>query len=527
MPEENRKERPEIIEYERIPVPEDKTKPFKTFLAIFSSEHVAATELLIGSLFIASGCTAFDVFVGLLIGNTLAVLSWTFVTAPIAVKKRLTLYYQIEKIGGARLVDIYNLANGTLWCFIGAAMIYVSATAVCVPFKIQMPTLEDKLPNTFGLVVIVFAVGAVISYIAAKGYDAIARFAEVSAPWMILMFILLGIAAMPGLGIHSPADFWDKAQNVIWKGGEPVAGHTKFTIWHVIFFSWFGNIAWHLGMGDLTLFRYAKKYTYGFASTTGMYLGHYVAWIACGLFYAAQITTNPKNTGISPGPMAYDIGGIAGILLVLFSGWTTANPVIYRAGLAFQSLRPKWSRFRVTLIAGLVATFLAIFPALCNDFLTVAALYGLILMPMGAVIFIDFYLLKRLGMSEFYAEKAGLSFYAPPLLAWLVSLAACLFLNIVFKVEVFFLALPGWFIAAFLYIILSKIGQNRERALAFVCKHYRLFVASSILSIIVLVITALMYFFDKINFQNAKIWLLIGTIGWFATAPFWMTEKGK
>ncbi len=449
-----------VLEYERQPVPEDKTKPLRSFLGIFSSEHVAATELLIGSLFVASGVSAFDVLVGLLVGNTLAVLSWRFVTAPIAVKKRLTLYYQIEKIGGAKLVDIYNLANGTLWCFIGAAMIYVSATAVCVPLNIEMPALEARGPNSIWLVIIVFAVGAVISYIAAKGYDAVARFAVISAPWMIIMFILMGIAAMVQLGIHTPAEFWEKAQTVIWKGGEPGEGYAKFTFWHVVFFSWFGNIAWHLGMGDLSLFRYAKKASYGFASATGMYLGHYLAWISCGLLYALQLSKDPLNKGIAPGPMASNIAGVAGVILVLVAGWTTANPVIYRAGLAFQSLRPKWSRFKVTLIAGLIASFIGIFPGFCNKFLAVAALYGLILMPMGAVILIDHYLMKRMGMVEFYADKAGISFYLPPALAWIIALIACLFLNLFFKVQVFFLALPGWFIAAALYLVLSKIMQK-------------------------------------------------------------------
>lgn len=339
-------------------------------------------------------------------------------------------------------------------------MIYVSATAVCVPFNIKMPELTAMGPNSVWLVIIVFAVGAVISYIAAKGYDAVARFAVISAPWMIFMFILMGIAAMVQLGIHTPADFWEKAQTVVWKGGPPEPGHAKFTIWHVIFFSWFGNISWHLGMGDLTLFRYAKKATYGFASATGMYLGHYIAWIACGLFYALQLSKDPSNTGISPGPIASDIAGVAGVILVLVAGWTTANPVIYRAGLAFQSLRPKWSRFRVTLAAGLIASFIGIFPGLCNKFLAVAALYGLILMPMGAVILIDHYLMKRMGMVEFYAEKASISFYLPPFLAWIIALIACLFLNLFFKVQVFFLALPGWFIAAVIYVVLSKLMQK-------------------------------------------------------------------
>ena len=103
-----------VNEYEREPVPENKTKGLGSFLGLFASEHVAATELLIGPLFINHGVSPFDVLVGLLVGNLLAVLSWTFVTAPIAVKRRLTFYYQLEKIGGPGIIDVYNVANGLL-----------------------------------------------------------------------------------------------------------------------------------------------------------------------------------------------------------------------------------------------------------------------------------------------------------------------------------------------------------------------------------------------------------------------------
>jgi len=47
----------------------------------------------------------------------------------------------------------------------------------------------------------------------------------------------------------------------------------------------------------------------------------------------------------------------------------------------------------------------------------VAALYGLILMPMGAVIFADQYLMKWLGIKSFYATSKKIGFYLPPALA--------------------------------------------------------------------------------------------------------------
>ena len=78
---------------------------------------------MLGPLFVAAGVSAFDLIVGLLLGNLLAVLSWTFVTAPIATRARLTLYYQLEKICGRQLVTLYNLANGVMFCFLAGAMI--------------------------------------------------------------------------------------------------------------------------------------------------------------------------------------------------------------------------------------------------------------------------------------------------------------------------------------------------------------------------------------------------------------------
>jgi purine-cytosine permease-like protein len=453
---------PQIFEYEREPVPENKTKGARSFWGLFSSEHVAGTELLIGPLFVVHGVAAFDVLVGLIIGNILAVLSWRYATVPIAIKNRLTLYFQLEKIGGRHLVIVYNIANGLLWCFIAGAMISVSASAVSVLFNVAPPSLDAVMPDNIWMVLIVLAVGIIISIVAAKGYDALSKFANIAAPWMIIMFIALGLSTLPSLDIHSFADFLEKAKTVIWQGNNQ-EGFVKFTIWHVIFFSWFGNLAWHLGMGDLTIFRYAKKARYGFAPISGMFLGHYIAWICAGMLYAVQIHTDPSNTTVSPGPMAMmSTTGIAGILLVLISGWTTANPIIYRSGLAFQGINSKWSRAKITLVAGGIASIIGIFPGLSMKFLNVAALYGLILMPMGAVIFADQYLMKWLGIKDFWAEKKDIKFYLPPALAWVLTLGICLLLNLNNGVQIFFLGLPGWFVAVIIYLSMSIYFQRKK-----------------------------------------------------------------
>lgn len=450
-------------EFERESVPENKLKGFRSFLGMYAGEHTAGTEFVIGPLFVTHGVTAFDLLVGLLLGNLMAVLSWRFLCAPIAVRVRQTLYYQAERICGVHLVTLYNLANGLLFCFLAGAMVSVSATAVGIPFNMTMPGLSDLLPNSIGWVVVVIAVGAAIAIVAAKGYDAVARFANIAAPWMILVFLACGIASLshPSLEIHSLKDLWPALNDVVWKGVAQ-EGQTQYTFWHVFCFAWFCNLAMHVGMSDLSIFRYAKNVNYGYTPAAGMYIGHYMAWICAALLYAVHLENYPGDTSIAPGPLAKDIAGLAGVVCVIIAGWTTANPTIYRAGLAFQIIFKKLSRSKVTLIAGGVATAGAIFPALMMKLFAFVALYGLILMPMGTVIFIDFWVLPKLGMKRFYAEVAGIKINWAAGVAWVLTLCICLALIFGAGYDKFFLFIPAWFIAAIIYVIGSKMIQKNN-----------------------------------------------------------------
>ncbi len=462
-------------EFEREPVPPRARLGFKSFVGMYAGEHCAGTELMIGPLFVAAGVSAFDLIVGLLLGNLLAVLSWMFLTAPIATRARLTLYYQLEKICGRNLVTLYNLANGVMFCFLAGAMITVSATAVGVWIEFPMPGLGDLYPNSLGWVLAVLGVGAVISIVAACGYNMVARVANIAAPWMVLVFLAFGVVALrqfivvTGSEIRSAGDLWRLASTHIWQGGEPLENQVKFTLWHVTFFAWFCNMAMHVGMSDLTVLRFARKSWYAVASGAGMYVGHFMAWISASLLYAYQLHLDPTDTDVLPGPLAYRACGLAGLICVIIAGWTTANPTIYRAGLAFQAIVPKRSRFTVTLATGAVATVAGMFPAIAMKLLGFVALYGMVLMPMGAVIFIDFYLIRRLGLQSNYAEKSGTSFNWAAGWTWFLTLATCVALVFsgleiggVRPFQVYFVSLPGWFVAAILYIVLSFFLQRRD-----------------------------------------------------------------
>ncbi|NQT27737.1 hypothetical protein HQ585_20440 [candidate division KSB1 bacterium] len=441
-----------LYEYDREPVPENKLHGAGNFMGLFAGEHVAGTEFIIGPLFVAHGVSAPDLFLGLFLGNLLAVLSWAFITTPIAIRTRLNFYWQLRKIAGPRVTFVYNIVNALMFCFLAGAMISVSATAVGLPFNMPMPTLNDLYPTSFAWVITVFAVGAVVTSLAILGFQKLSHFGKIASPWMFLIFVAAGLAVLPQLGVHHPSDFWHVANERIWTG-IPMEGQSKFTLWHVLFFSWFCNMAMHIGMADMTMMRYAKKWSYGFFSAFGMYLGHYVAWIASGILCAAALGE------VAPGPIAYLGAGIAGAACVVIAGWTTANPTLYRAGLAFQTITPNWKRWKVTLVAGAVTTVAALFPALMMKLLDFVALYGLLLMPMGAVIFADFWLIPKLKLQSAFAEARGLQMSWPAASAWLITLGLALMIPL----DIFFKGLPAWFIAVGIYLAGSWIQQKNSK----------------------------------------------------------------
>src|SRR5256886_5242401 len=119
-----------INEFDREPVTPDRLQGPASFIGLYAGEHLAGTEFVIGPLFVAHGGAARDLVLGRLVGNLLAVLSWAFITAPIATRTRLNLYWHLRKITGPNLLFVYNIVNALMFCFLAGSMISVAATAV-------------------------------------------------------------------------------------------------------------------------------------------------------------------------------------------------------------------------------------------------------------------------------------------------------------------------------------------------------------------------------------------------------------
>ena len=547
-------------EFETKPVAPEQLQEARRFAASYAGEHVAGTEFVIGALFVAWGVSTNDILYGLLLGNLMAVLTWGLVTAPIATDTRLTLYAYLEKIAGPGTIKLYSVINGILFAILAGAMITVSASAVRVLFGI--PPQVDWYPTDISFVLVAIAVGTVVVIVAAKGFRGVTHFSEICAPWMILMFIAGALAVLPVLvnvasgvdSIGSLSDFVRIADEYIWVDTDSDVG-----FWHVAAFAWVANLAMHGSLGDLTLLRFARKSSYGYFSALGMFIGHYLAWICAGIMGAGVALLLKSSIGeLDPGEVAFQSLGIAGIIAVIIAGWTTSNPTIYRAGLAFQSLNHNWSRTQVTVIAGVATTIIACFPFVFTKLLGFVGIMGLMLAPIGAVIVTEHWIFPRIGFTRYWSHYRNNTMNVAAVLTWLVSLGLAFYLETSGTLHLFFLLIPIWIFATLLYIALaSAMGargtyaeatamesaekQRKEEEKAFLENDaarsaestskkpdsgflvarwtaYLSLAACAVMSVRVYLGSDLDWF---------RTWLIVPTLIYFVSATYWISQKEK
>ncbi|MFT4941669.1 MAG: purine-cytosine permease-like protein [Paraglaciecola sp.] len=450
------------ISEEQLPIAKHKLKGWSHFLGLYAGEHVAATEFVFGATFVALGATMTDILLGLLIGNILAVLSWTFITTPIAVETRLSLYTYLQKIAGDSMTKLYNWANVIIFTVISAAMITVSATAVRFAFNI--PAQLDWYPTNPWFVLIVVAVGFIVVLVAMYGFTAVSKFSSICAPWLLVMFISGPLILMPALAesvigqtsLGGWADFMHIGSLSVWTGlnsaSEPGIG-----LLEVIGFSWAANTITHVGLIDMALLRYARKRSYGLCTSAGMLFGHYIAWISAGIMGAGTAVIVQKSiVELDPGDVAYQALGLSGLVIVIVAGWTTANANLYRAGLAAQAIFKNHSRNKTTITVGIVTVCIACFPFVFTKLLPLLTYAGLLVVPVGAIVFAEHFIFPRIGFTRYWVAYRQLTHSRPAVVAWGLGLVFGFGLNALDILSFYYLFIPTWFFTIMVYTLMAK-----------------------------------------------------------------------
>ncbi|WP_390620501.1 purine-cytosine permease family protein [Polystyrenella longa] len=447
---------------EQLPIPQHKLHGWTHFAGLYAGEHVAATEFVIGATFVALGATTTDILIGLLIGNILAVLSWTLITAPIAVQTRLSLYTYLEKIAGDSMTTLYNWANVLIFTVISAAMITVSCTAVRLLFNI--PAQLEWYPTNSLFVAVVLAVGAIVVVVAMYGFDAVAEFSGLCGPWLVVMFISGALVLFPALAdsvlgrtqLSSLSEFITIGDRSIWTGvnsqGKPGIG-----LWEVIGFAWAANTITHFGLIDMALLRYAKRSVYGLCTSAGMLFGHYIAWISAGIMGAGTAALLESTiVELDPGDVAFRALGYSGYVIVIVAGWTTANANLYRAGLAAQAIFHNHSRKKVTATVGVITVMVACFPFVFSQMLPLLTYAGLLVVPVGAIVFAEHFVFPRIGLTRYWVHYRKLTHSTPAVAAWAAGLFFAFGLQAMEVMSFFYLFLPTWIFTIVLYTLLAR-----------------------------------------------------------------------
>jgi len=458
----------ENLDEEQLPVAKHKLHDWTHFAGLYAAEHVAATEFVIGATFVALGAKTMDIILGLLIGNILAVLSWRFITSPIAVDTRLSLYTYLNKIAGDAMTKLYNWANVIIFSVISAAMITVSSTAV--RFAFDIPAQLNWYPTNAWFILIVLAVGIFVVSIAIYGFKAVSEFSGICAPWLFVMFTSGAMVLLPALSLDvlnktlpaGWADFMTLGDQSIWTGinsdGAPGIGLIE-----VIGFGWAANTITHFGLIDMALLRFAKKKNYGYATSTGMMFGHYIAWIAAGIMGAgAAVILGKSIVEIDPGDVAYYALGWSGFVIVIVAGWTTAITNLYRAGLAAQAIFKKHSRKKTTIIVGLATVVIACFPFVFSQILPLLTYAGLLVVPVGAIVFAEHQIFPRIGYTRYWSSYRQLTFSMPAVAAWGLGLVFGFGLNLLDVISFYYLFIPTWFFTIVVYTFLASRYGAKE-----------------------------------------------------------------
>lgn len=456
------------LDEEQLPVAANKLHGGKHFAGLYAGEHVAATEFVIGATFVVLGASTRDILFGLLIGNILAVLSWTFLTAPIAVQTRLSLYTYLNKIAGDSMTKLYNWANVIIFTVISAAMITVSSSAV--RFLFNIPAQLNWYSTNIWFIIIVIVVGIVVVFVAIYGFNTVADFSSICAPWLLTLFVAGAFALLPALShsvigstsISSWSEFLQIGDQSIWKGVTNT-GESGIGLLEVIGFAWAANTITHVGLIDMAILRYAKKASYGVYSSFGMLLGHYVAWIAAGIMGAgAGILLNQPVIALDPGDVAFYALGSSGFVIVLVAGWTTANANLYRAGLAAQAIFYNHSRKRTTLIVGVFTVIIACFPFVFSKMLPMLTYAGLLVVPVGAIVFAEHFIFPKIGLTRYWAYYKKMVSSKPAIISWGAGLVLGFGLNALNIMSFYYLFVPTWFFTLILYTQMAKMSGASE-----------------------------------------------------------------
>ncbi|MGB5173069.1 MAG: hypothetical protein WBN69_16695, partial [Eudoraea sp.] len=149
--------------------------------------------------------------------------------------------------------------------------------------------------------------------------------------------------------------------------------------------------------------------------------------------------------------------------IVIVAGWTTAITNLYRSGLAAQAIFFNHSRKKTTIVVGLVTVAIACFPFVFSQILPLLTYAGLLVVPVGAIVFAEHQIFPRIGYTRYWSSYRKLTFSMPAVASWGLGLVFGFGLQALDVISFFYLFIPTWFFTIVVYTLLaSRYGAKQK-----------------------------------------------------------------
>jgi len=114
-------------------------------------------------------------------------------------------------------------------------------------------------------------------------------------------------------------------------------------------------------------------------------------------------------------------------------------------------------------MTGAATTIIACFPFVFTKLLNFVGIYGLLLMPVGAIVFVEHWIFPKIGLTRYWAARKKLWLSWPALFSWIIAIAVALFLERTGRLHLFFLFIPTWLLTSVLYTLSSAVAGALEQ----------------------------------------------------------------
>jgi cytosine permease len=109
-----------------------------------------------------------------------------------------------------------------------------------------------------------------------------------------------------------------------------------------------------------------------------------------------------------------------------------------------------------------VTTAIACFPFVFTKLLSFVGIMGLMLVPIGAVIVTEHWIMPRLGMTRYWSNYRKNNINYAAVITWFASLALAFALEQSGTLHLFFLLTPVWLFATASYLLLASMMGARD-----------------------------------------------------------------